>query len=84
MKDAIHDINRCRKTGADLLPVFRYFLKYNSVNSRKPSAEVTIVVESSAELSPCSLFNLSKVALRLSNFKPEIPEQSGPREILTS
>jgi hypothetical protein len=68
MKDSIHDIICCHKAGEDLLPVFRYSLKYSSVNTRKPPAEVTIIIESSVELSSCSLFNLSKVALRLSSF----------------
>ncbi len=71
MKDSIHDIICCHEAGEDLLPVFRYSLKYSSVNTRKPPAEVTILIESSVELSSCSLFNLSKVALRLSSFAPE-------------
>lgn len=74
MKDTIHDNIRC--SGEDLLPIFRYSLKYSSVNSRKPPAEVTIIIESSVELSPCSLFNLSKVALRLSTFNSERSERS--------
>lgn len=72
MKCATHDNIRCpRAAKQDLLPVFRYLLKYVSTNSRRPPAEVKIVVESSVELSPCSLFNLSKVALRLSSFEAD-------------
>jgi hypothetical protein len=67
MKDTIHDNIVCPKRER-LFPTYRYSLKYRSTNTRKPVAKVEIVIESSAELSPGSLFNLSIVALRLSNF----------------
>jgi hypothetical protein len=67
MKDTIHDNIVCPKRET-LFHTYRYSLNYTSTNTRKPVGKVEIVIESSAELSPGSLFNLSSVALRLSNF----------------
>ncbi|MDG6998285.1 MAG: hypothetical protein JRN15_04130 [Nitrososphaerota archaeon] len=74
MKETIQDNIPCSKSAEISRALFRYSLKYVSVNTRKPPAEITIVVESSKKLSAASLFNLSEAALRLSSFKPESSE----------